>query len=143
MVILILSTTKSTKSMSYKTVAFCSLVPFTELKNPRNLSVYTKATTRQDHSLVVSCTFLSEIRKQRCYDFWLILQDANPKGTISLDGEGISVILTGQRDRLGFHFKLKTPERIYPLIAEDEQQRELWIKAIHQSCYQGNLTNEI
>ncbi|PIK43140.1 hypothetical protein BSL78_20013 [Apostichopus japonicus] len=65
--------------------------------------------------------------------------DANPKGTISLDGEGISVILTGQRDRLGFHFKLKTPERIYPLIAEDEQQRELWIKAIHQSCYQDQI----
>lgn len=69
-----------------------------------------------------------------------MFQDANPKGTISLDGEGISVILTGQRDRLGFHYKLKTPSRIYPLIAEDEQQRELWIKAIHQSCYQGNGT---
>lgn len=67
--------------------------------------------------------------------------DANPKGTVSLETDGISVILSGQKDKLGFHFKLKTPQRLFPLIAEDEQQRELWIKAIHQSCYEEDIVS--
>ncbi|XP_072031042.1 LOW QUALITY PROTEIN: uncharacterized protein [Amphiura filiformis] len=70
--------------------------------------------------------------------------DANPISSIKLGShkEGFSLIQSRGDD--GWHFYLKTPNRTYHLIAEQDYQRQSWIKAIHRVCLYlaGNKEDE-
>ena len=46
--------------------------------------------------------------------------------------EGFSLVQSRGDD--GWHFYLKTPNREYHLIAEQDHQRQSWIRAIHRVC---------
>lgn len=74
---------------------------------------------------------------------WFVLRDgeisyyakkgaADPKGTISLVGSGVSVITMDSSPASNFRFMIITPEQIFPIYAECEADREKWMKAVEQ-----------